>query len=283
MALRSFEELLDKKKGGKWKINDRHEIQYWTEGEKSAASFKATILDVTPVALVLRYTQKDEEGNPVTGIHELAGTWRVDPKNRITFIVEKETGKSDVLTFRNVWTVNENHEIEYSYEETALKRREKILRKLVFRGFWDIGERSRITYWLGKDSDSYFRFRGAFQTKSILAKNEEIRYQVGVEVGKRLKTQTITLFGKWKYSHKYGLSFEVDYGDGRKQAIRFGAEYSPNSRDHIELNLINSEGKPLGTELVLTRDFLKRGGEAFARLLKNAEEFKVEAGATWRW
>ena len=283
MALRSLDDLIRKREGGKWTINDRHEIQYWAEDDKSTGKIKATVLDVKPAALVLEYTQREDEQRTVTRIYELAGTWRVDPKNRITFIVEKETGKSDVLTFRNIWTVNENHEIEYTFEETALKKREKTLRKLVFRGFWDIGERSRITYWLGKDSNSYFRFRGAFQTASILAKKEQIRYQVGVEVEKRIKTQIITLFGKWKYSHKYGLSFEIEYKDGRKRAIRFGVEYSPTSRDSIELNLANIEGKPLGAELILTRDFLKRDGQAFVKLLKNAEESRVEAGATWRW
>lgn len=283
MALRSLDDLLREKKGGKWKISDRHEIQYWSEDDKSAATLKATVLDVRPAALVLQYTQREDDQKTVTRIYELNGTWRVDPKNRITFIVEKETGKHDVLTFRNIWTVNENHEIEYSFEETALKRREKTLRKLVFRGFWDISERSRITYWLGKDSNSYFRFRGAFQTTSILAKNEEIRYQIGVEVEKRIKTQTITLFGKWKYSRKYGLSFEVEYKDGRKHVIRFGADYSPTSRDHIELDLVNVEGKPLGAQLLLTRDFLKGDGQAFVKLLRNAEESRVEAGATWRW
>lgn len=258
-------------------------IQYRSKGDKSTAAFKATVLDVRPAALVLRYIHKEDEQRIVTRIYELAGTWRADPKNRITFIVEKETGTNDVLTFRNIWTVNENHEIEYSFEETALKKREKTLRKLVFRGFWDLSERSRMTYWLSKDSNSYFRFRGAFQTTSILAKKEQIRYQVGVEVEKRIKAQTITLFGKWKYSHQYGLSFDIEYKDGRKHAIRFGAEYSPTSRDHMELNLVNREGKPLGVELLLTRDFLKGDGQTFVKLLKNAEESRVEAGARWRW
>jgi hypothetical protein len=85
-----------------------------------------------------------------------------------------------------------------------------------------------------------------------LAKNEEVRYQIGVEVEKRIKTQTITLFGKWKYSHKYGLTFEVEYKDGRKHAIRFGVEYSPTSRDHMELTLVNTDNKPLGVNAFLS-------------------------------
>lgn len=284
MALRSLDDLIDKKKaGGKWKINDRHEIQYWSVDDKSTATIKATILDVKPAALVLQYTQKEDDQRTVTRIYELNGTWRVDPKNRITFIVEKETGKRDVLTFRNIWTINENHELEYSFEEAALKTKEKQLKKLTFNGFWDINERSRITYSLGKDSSSYFRFRGAFQTKSILAKKDEIRYQVGVEFEKRIKTQTITLFGKWKYSDKYGLTFEIEYKDGRKHAIRFGADYSITAKDHIELKLVNIEGQSLGVELLLTRDFLKRDGQAFVKLLKNAEESRVEGGVSIKW
>ena len=58
MAIRALDDLLEKKKGGKWKINDRHEIQYWSEDKKSTATLKATVLDVRPATLVLQIHPK---------------------------------------------------------------------------------------------------------------------------------------------------------------------------------------------------------------------------------
>ena len=116
MAIRSLDDLWPKRKGGKWTINDRHEVQYWAEDDKSTSKIKASIVDIKPASLVLEYTQKEDELRIVTRLYELAGTWKVDAKNRIAFIVGKETGKNDVLTLRNVWTINENHEIEYTFK-----------------------------------------------------------------------------------------------------------------------------------------------------------------------
>ncbi len=268
---------------GVWQIDKKHQIRYKATGENEEASLEATILDIEPAAIVLSHTAKQDDQKIVTTINKLTGVWRADDKNRLTFEVEREAGQRDVLTFRNAWRINKNHEIEYIYVRQELKRRIKHERKLVFGGFWDISDKNRITYRLARTADSYFTLRGALETRGIRAKRGEIRYQVGIEVDKKVRTRTVTLFGKWRYSNRYGLSFEVDYKDGRKHAIRFGAEYSPNSQDHIELNLVNTEGKPLGVELVLTRDFLKQDGQAFVKLLKNAEESRIEAGATWRW
>ena len=268
---------------GAWQIDKKHEISYKSSGKDEAATIKATILDIEPGAIVLSHTAKQEDQKIVTTINRLNGLWRADGKNRLTFEVEREQGKNDVLTFRNAWQINENQEIEYTYTEQALKTKTKRERKLVFKGFWEISDKNKISYLLAKESDSTFRFRGAFETNGIRAKAGEIRYQIGIEVEKKIKTQILTLFGKWRYSQQVGLTFEVDYKDGRRHAIRLGAEYSPNSQGHIALNLVNTEGKPFGAELVLTRDFLKGDGQAFVRLLKNAEESKVEAGASWRW
>ncbi|MGH7890519.1 MAG: hypothetical protein ACRENF_08220, partial [Thermodesulfobacteriota bacterium] len=133
------------------------------------------------------------------------------------------------------------------------------------------------------DSNSAFRFRGAFQTKSIIAKKGEIRYQAGVEIGGKQKIQTIALFGKWKLSRSLELAFEIEYEDGQRKAITFGGEYHLDGGRQIIVNLKSKEGDPLGIEVILTKDIFGKDGQAFLRLAKSLEESRVEAGVNFRW
>ena len=128
-----------------------------------------------------------------------------------------------------------------------------------------------------------FRFRGAFQTKSILAKTGEIRYQIGVEAAGRRQLRTVTLFGRWLVSRDLGLSFETESADGIRRSILFGGDFRLNGRDQISVNLKHRGGTPLGVELVLTRELFDGDGNVFLRLKKSLEEARLEAGAAVRW
>jgi len=205
------------------------------------------------------------------------------PKNRITFEVKRNKNTTDTLTFRGAWKLNKNHEVTYAYLEEILKTKRKLSRTLTFKGFWDISEKNRLTYYFQRNDRSYFRVRGAFQTRSILAKKGEIRYQFGIELEKRVKTKTLVLFGKWKFSHKLGLHFDIEYKRGKRHAIVFGGEYNFDSNHKIEVNLKGRKGERLGVELVLTRDFLKKDGKAFIRLMRSQDESKIEGGLSFKW
>ncbi len=272
-----------KKTKGRWELTSGHEIRYKSEKKDEEFDFKVSLVAAEPDALVLSLTQRQSNQKVVTKIAKLAGAWRLDPKNRIVFEVEKESGKNDVLTFKGAWQVDKAHQIIYSYQQTDLKTKRKIARELVFAGFWDLSERNRLTYRLGTNSDSAFRFRGAFQTKSILAKKSEIRYQAGVEVNGKHKIREIILFGKWKLSRTLGLSFEIEYEDGRKEAIRFGGEYSLNKDSQIAVNLKSRKGDSLGVEVLLTKDIFGNDGQAFVRLVKSVQESRIEAGIGAKW
>jgi len=268
---------------GSWEINDQHEIRYRKEGSKEDVTLKARILDVEPSSLLLTVTEKQTNQRIVTSIVKLKGRWQTDAKNRITFEVTRQFGRSDVLTFKGSWKVGKSHEIIYTYKRTHLKTRKKTEHRLVFKGYWDISEKNRLTYLFEGQSNSFFRFRGTFQTKSILAKKGEIRYQVGVEVQGKRRVQRIVLFGKWKLSRKLDLSFEIQYSKGRKRAIVFAGSYQLDEKHRIHVKLKNTEDKGLGVEVVFTRDIFDGQGQAFVRLVKSLQDTRFEGGMQLKW
>jgi hypothetical protein len=242
-----------KSKKGVWRLGPGHELQYKSRGKDEEVKLTGTLVAAEPGALVFSATAREANDTLVTGIHKLSGAWKLNAKNQITFEVEKERGKNDVLTFRNGWRINGNQEVVYTYREIGLKRKTKAARELVFKGHWDITEKNRLTYLLGANSGSAFRFRGAFQTPSLFAKKGEMRYQVGVEAAGRHRLRTLLLFGKWKLSRNLSVDFEIEYSDGRKRSIAF------------------------------TKELFGRNGQMFLRLQKSLAESRVEAGVNLKW
>lgn len=317
-------------------------------GYEREATIKGSLVAAEPDALVISVTTQEElDPNPqrigtasaragrsrpirrvVTGLVKLSGKWELDDKNRITFCIKRGLAKYDKLTFQGAWEINDNFQVTYAFEARPVlegsgklgKRRRvtKVSQELLFEGRWDISEKNRLTYLIGIDSESAFRFRGAFEgsaqpqwlgtasaktrrsrpIRSILAKKGEIRYQAGIEyktsrgTRKRMK-QAIILFGKWKFSDDMALSFEIEYADGRRSEIRLGAELSLSKIQgsglrrllpgEVSVGLVSSEGKPLGVELVLTKDLFDGNAKSFVRFQRSLRETAVEAGITIPW
>lgn len=268
---------------GRWKLDSRHRLSYRFEEGEEAFEFQALLVAAEPDALVVSITEKQENGRRVTSLAKLTGAWRANEKNQIEFEVEKQSGENDVLTFRGAWKVGDANEIIYTYQRKHLKGKAKTLETLRFKGWWDISEKNRLTYTLEGSSDAAFRFRGAFQTPSILAEKGEIRYQLGLEAAGKKRLRAITLFGKWKLSDRLELEFEMEYSAGRKREIRFGAEFEPAKDFAVSAKLMNKENNPLGIEVVLTKEFLEGQTQAFFRLRKTLEESALEAGVTIPW
>ncbi|MFH1800124.1 MAG: hypothetical protein ABH891_04665 [Candidatus Omnitrophota bacterium] len=291
---------------GKWELSPTHELTYKERGGDKEATIKGLLVAVEPDALVISVTMKEDEKRTVTGLVKLSGKWELDEKNRITFSVKRGLDRYGKLTFQGSWEINDNFQVTYSFStqqvlEGSGKKRRRVTRttqKLIFEGRWDFSEKNCLTYLIGVDSGSSFRFRGTFETHSILAKKGEIRYQVGVEYktsrgAKKWLTQTITLFGKWKLSDDLALSFELERADGRRSEIRVGADLSlkklqgPGLRrllsDEVSVDLKNREGDPLGIELVLTKDLFDGNAQTFVRFRESLKETAVEAGLTIPW
>ena len=267
---------------GRWEITPDHEVQYKRNGGDEEVKVSGVLVAAEPGALVIGVTERQTDQNIVTSIYKLTGSWKANPKNQLVFEVAKEDGKRDALTFRARWKINDRHEIVYTYDRVNLKKKKKGSQDLNFQGYWDIGGKNRLTYFVGGDSESAFRFRGAFQTRSILAKRAEIRYQLGVEVSGRHRIQTIGLFGKWKLSRNLDLSFEIDYAD-TKHSITFGGEYSLDKERRVIVNLRSEEGGALGVEVILEKDIFDGDGQVFIRFQKFVEESSVEAGIKFIW
>jgi hypothetical protein len=251
-------------------------------GKNEDIRARATLVAAEPGELVVSAHERLEDQLSVTRLLKLSGKWQADPQNRLSFDVQRSGGRADTLRFIGGWRLGEFQELLYTYEVKELKTKRKVWKLLVLQGHWDVTPKGQLAFLVGGDSDSELRFRGAFQTRSVLAKKGELRYQLGAEATGRRKTQEVVLFGKWKYSDRLGLSFEMEYEEGRKKAIAFGADVALNEKDSVAVKLKTREGQSLGVELLLTRDIFA-DGEAFARFLKWAGETRVEAGVRFRF
>lgn len=284
MRITTLNELINNQEfiPGQWKIGP-DEIYYETKALKEDIRFKGKLLAIEPGALLFAITEKRNNQRTVTNILKLTGVWSANSKNQFVFKVQKESGSSDILTLAGNWKLNDSCEIVYTYKETQLKTKKKILNEIVIKGYWNISEKNRLTYWIGGDSQSALHFRAAFQTKSILAKKGEIRYQIGFEVNGKRVFKELILFGKWIVSRDLSLFFEVTHSKNKSQIIRFGGDFSAGKNQTIRVDLQSEEGKPLGLELIFTKDFFEKDTEFFLRLLHNAEESKFESGVRLAW
>ncbi|MCM8812191.1 MAG: hypothetical protein NC910_03965 [Candidatus Omnitrophica bacterium] len=268
---------------GNWSLTPRHEILYTRSGDREEAVLRGRLAGAEPDALLFLVSQTQEGQRTETRTVRLQGRWEADPLNRLAFLVEREEGRYDRLTLEGMWEVNDAHRLIYRSVSRPDSGKRSTVTTLTFQGVWDIDASKRLVYLLDADGTSGFRFRGAFQTPSILAKEGRIRYQVGIELNGKRRFQTVTLFGKWKFSRDLALEFEMDYGKGRKRSIRFGAAYEVGHRGFITARLMSREGRPLGVEVVFGLDQVSAGGRLFGRWRKSGKETTVEAGARWPW
>lgn len=269
---------------GSWKLTPRHELQYRRAGGVEELTAAGELVSAEPLGLTFRFEKESRQEDTRRRELQLRGRWQADARNRLTFLVEREQGRTDTLTLEGGWEIGPANEIQYRFERTQLKKRARSLHRIRFEGYWEVGEDRRLAYVLDAGSDSAFRFRGAFQTDSIRRKEGSLRYQIGLGAeGKERRLQTVTLFGKWKLSRDLSLEFEVPYSGGFRRVISFGAAYAWDRRTSVSARLTTPGGGPLGVELSLHREFLERRGEAFVRLRRSLEETAAEAGARVRW
>jgi len=208
-------------------------------------------------------------------ILRLKGTWRANEYNELVFeaAARRGTPKPDKYTFKGSWKINKNQQIEYSRGDGS--------DVLTFKGHWDISSANRLVYFLEGSSTSRFEFKAQLESASPYPKKGRIRYRIGIGVRQSRLTrpgQLLILYGEWKFSRNLGLTFQMDYGQGRVREIEFGAEVS-FGRNKVILALKNEFGDPLGITLTMTHKFLKTiDAEAFIRLKSRQNEHGIEAG-----
>lgn len=269
---------------GAWRLGRGHDLRYRRKGGREEVVLSGPVAGAGPRGLSFRVEADSLDGDLVGKTLELRGRWQADAENRLTFLAQRRSGSADVLRLEGGWQVGPSHEILYRFGREGPRRKREESHLLRFAGHWDVGEDRRLVYVLDGASDSLFRFRGAFQTASILAKEGALRYQLGAEVERgRRSAGTVTLFGKWKFSRRLELSFEVPYAGGRVRGIDFGAELGLDSAGNLACRLLTRQGEPLGVELLFTRSFFGGDGELFARLRRAGGETAVEGGVRLRW
>lgn len=272
---------------GEWSLTEDHRLRL-TLDKKGRQTFgdqitlQGDILDVNKGYLLFAVTTTTKENIRSTYVLNIAGAWKADKNNRLSFHIRKEGGRYDILTFNGAWEINKDHQIVYQYEKARLIRKKKEVHALIFKGSWDIKDAVRISYLLGKDTDSSFDFRAS----AGVFKENYIKYELGIGLGDRIHPvrRTVTLFGKWKLKKDVGLIFEADYENKKVKQIVFGADARLTDKDTILFKLRNDlENRNMGVDLELSHKILKGDGEAFLRLLKSDRESAAYTGAAWRW
>lgn len=284
--IESLNALMNSRKTrGRWQLDKHHRLLYvYDEDTKQGEiGLEAALVAAEADALIAAVSERQKNGKTVTRTARLEGTWRANEKNQLEFEIERSSGANDVLTFRGAWKLGKSQEIIYTWRKTVLKTRARSLETLTFRGWWDVTKDHRLTYTLQGASDETFRFAGTFQTRSILAKKGELRYQLGASLEGRRRGRVLTLFGKWKLSTALELVFEIDCADGRAHEMRFGAEFEIAKNFSVAARMTARDGEPLGTEIIFSKEFLKSGAQGFIRLRKTLRESAVEAGVTVPW
>lgn len=75
----------------------------------------------------------------------------------------------------------------------------------------------------------------------------------------------------------------IEGGGGKKRVFNFGGDYSRNGGKRISVSLKTADGEPLGVELIFTKYFFGRDGQAFLSLQRSVEESRIEAGLSFKF
>ncbi|HNW40149.1 MAG TPA: hypothetical protein PKI44_06995, partial [Candidatus Omnitrophota bacterium] len=154
---------------------------------------------------------------------------------------------------------------------------------LTFKGHWDISPANRLAYVLEGSSSSRFEFKVQLGSPVFVPKKGQIRYRLGVGIRQSRLTvpgQLIILYGEWRFGRNLGLTFQMDYGQGRVRKIEFTAEVN-FGRNKVIFALKNTLNEPLGVRLTMTHKFLETlDAQAFIRLKSLQKEQAIEAGMT---
>lgn len=206
-------------------------------------------------------------------ILKLKGIWRANDYNELCFEVTGRKGPPEIYTFKGSWKLNNNQQIEYISEDGR--------DKLTFRGYWNISSANRLVYLLEGNLASRFEFKVQLESPTLYPKKGQIRYRIGVGMRQSRRGslgQTIILYGEWKLGRNLGLTFQMDYGQGKVRSVEFGATVT-FGRNKVIFALKNELGEPLGITLTMTHKFLGHlDAHVFVRLKSRQKAQAIEAG-----
>ena len=272
---------------GEWELTDDHNLRLLLDksGRETFGdqiTLQGDIVKVDESSLSFAITTVAKENKHSTYVLNLEGWWKADENNRLTFHARREKSRSDILTFNGAWEIGKIYQIVYEYEKADLIRKKRRTHRLVFKGYWVILDRFRISYLLGRDTGSAFDF----ETSAGVFKEDRIQYEIGIGLTDRRKKaiRALKLFGRWNLKKGAGLIFEVRYENNKVKVIVFGAEAKITDRGTISFRLKSEpDNRDMGVNLKLSRRVLKDGGEVFLRALTSRRESALYIGGARRW
>lgn len=269
---------------GSWSLTTNHELALTLHGSERQARqtlfLKGALVEARSNALVFVLQRRERETLRSTQRITLFGRWQADADNQLNFLAEHADGAEDRLTLQQGWEIGPHHELRYRYRQAGGRRDEHLLS---FDGAWDITAANRLVYRLSGALDSAFEFAASLQSPSLLARDKQMVYQVGIGLsGGRTRRQRVALFGAWKLNRDLSVVFEIPYAGGRVEAIRFQGAYAPTARDRIAVALSSRQGEPVGVTVVFTREVM-RDARLFLRLRQDAQEFSAIGGVQVRF
>ncbi len=268
---------------GRWRLNSNHDLVLNLDKKKHFAKsqivLKGDILDCRGNSLIFAIKSGYSDRVTKARLLRFKGKWQVDKTNRIIFEVYRRN-IADILTFKGAWQLNKNQEIVYEYQKLKTKNK----RKLVFKGFWNISSKNRLSYVLEGKGESRFDFRAFLGTPNVYPAGGKIKYRLGTGLRESAKGKTITLYGVWKFSRKFGLVFEMGCADKKVRKMQFGASVNIDDKNRVIFNLNDRQGKPLGMSVTFKRKhFNNRDFEYFLRLKREETKPRTEIGGTIRF
>ncbi len=272
---------------GKWRLDDNCDLvldlQDTGKQSKGRLVLKGKILDCQKNYLLFQVKTKALGAKEVISFLKLRGFWQSDKYNRLTFEVTKKENP-DTLTFKSLWSVNKNQKITYLLKKTNLATRRRVSQNLVFDGFWQINKKNRLKYAFAGSKSSFFDFKAYLQSNNLYPKKGVIKYRIGIGAKEQKKERIISLYGGWKFSRKFSLTFEMNYGGGKINRIQFASTINLNKRSKIIFTLKDKDNKPLGVTLTLKRSSLSHKDlEYFLQLKKQGKELYIGIGAATRF
>ena len=185
------------------------------EGNK--LTLKTKLIDAKSNEIALLVNSKLSENKGLTYIMKLYGSWQADKHNRLTFGVERENNKADALTLSGAWEINKNNEIVYKYGKDS--------QILIFKGYWDIRDKCRLSYILDRKINSGFNFKASLGTLAPEGREAYVTFNVGIGVSKAEKLHRKIIFsGKWKMAKDKELVLETSDIEEGGLAVRFTKE-----------------------------------------------------------
>jgi hypothetical protein len=268
---------------GSWHLTPNYDLEMALDENRGQFGrdtllLRGEIISTDRDTLAFEIKSYDRRGLAHIQILKLAVTWLTDETNRIIFIVKKRP--PDILTLESGWQLNQNQQIAYKYEKADLKSKSKTTNFLTFNGFWQISSANKLTYILSHSSQSRFEFRCQIETPTIYPQKGMIKYRLGMGLRQEARGEKIVcLYGEWKFSRKLGLFFQMDYGEGRIQEIKFGSDIYFDKSNKVTFVLKDKSGQPIGISVMFTHRFLKNlDAEYFLRLQSAQKEPRVDAG-----